>query len=278
MGRHPAPGFSRPCAPDHQGATMEEFQVELINKDRRENGVVRITVEVPLTIEVNGRELATLLCSPVDLDDMVRGFLYTTGLINDITGIKRMLIDEERWKAQLDIAEEGLPEELVFKRIYTSGCGKGVLFHSPFDLIQRSRMDFGPQISSQRVNELMKEFLNHSSEYRNTRGVHSAALVGEAGIEIFRDDVGRHNAIDKVIGQALQRGVSCEDKIMLTSGRISSEIISKLMRSRITVVASSGAPTNQAVKMAREINLTVLGFVRGGQMCIFNGGQRVTTG
>ncbi len=257
---------------------MEEFNVELINKESRENGLVKITVEVPLTIEVNGRELATLLCSPVDMDDMVRGFLYTAGLINDVDGIKKMIIDEERWKAQLDILEEGLPEELVFKRIYTSGCGKGVVFHSPFDLIQRSRMDFGPQISSQRINELMKEFLNYSSEYRNTRGVHSAALAGASGIDIFRDDVGRHNAIDKVIGQALQRGISRDDKIMLTSGRISSEIISKLMRSRITVIASSGAPTNQAVKMAREINLTVLGFVRGSQMCIFNGGERITTG
>lgn len=257
---------------------MEEFTVELIDKNIREDGLVKITVEVPLTIEVNGRELATLLCSPVDLDDMVIGFLYTAGLINDIAGINKMLIDEERWKAQVEIVEEGLPEELVFKRIYTSGCGKGVVFHNPFDLMQRSRMDFGPSISSPRVNELMKEFLNYSSEYRNTRGVHSAALAGVSGIEIFRDDVGRHNAIDKVIGQALQRGISRDDKIMLTSGRISSEIISKLRRSRITVVASSGAPTNQAVKMAREINLTILGFVRGARMCVFNGGERITTG
>ncbi|MDI6726266.1 MAG: formate dehydrogenase accessory sulfurtransferase FdhD [Smithellaceae bacterium] len=256
---------------------MEEFKVEIIGRDGREDGAATLTVEVPLTIEVNGRELATLLCSPTDLTDLAIGFLYTTGMINNMAAINKLLVDEERWKAQLEIAEEGLPEELIFKRIYTSGCGKGVVFHSPFDLIQRIRLQNGPAMGSERINELMKGFLNYSTEYRNTRGVHSAALAGDEGIEIFRDDVGRHNAIDKVIGQALQREIKMNDKIMLTSGRISSEIISKLMRSRIPLVASSGAPTNQAVKMAREINLTVLGFVRSSRMHIFSGGERVSS-
>lgn len=255
---------------------MEQFNVEIIGREGRQDGVATLTVEAPLTIEVNGKELATLLASPTDLPDLCIGFLYTSGLINSASAIKKLLIDEERWKAQLEILEEGLPEELIFKRIYTSGCGRGVLFHNPFDLIQRIRLKNGLLMGSERISELMKTFLNYSPEYKNTRGVHSAALASDEGIELFRDDIGRHNAIDKVIGQALQRETKMEDRIMLTSGRISSEIISKLMRSRIPVIASASAPTNQAVKMAREINLTVLGFVRNNRMHIFSGGERVS--
>ncbi len=254
---------------------MEEFTVENIHEEIRSSRKIAITEEVPLTIEVNGKELATLLSSPFDLNDLVAGFLYTAGIINSFESILDLKIDEERWKATAEVREDGLPEELVFKRIYTSGCGRGVLFHSPLDLIQRIMLTGKAEVKAAKVNELMKIFLNKSSEYRNTRGVHSAALTDDEGIEIFKDDLGRHNAIDKVIGHGLREGISFEDKMMLTSGRISSEIISKVMRSRIPIVASSGAPTNQAVKLAREVNLTILAFVRGSNISVFSGGERV---
>jgi FdhD protein len=254
---------------------MEEFVVEMVDGESRLPRTVKITSEVPLTIEANGRELATLLSSPSDLEDLVRGFLYTAGLINEAQGIKRMIIDEERWQAVAEITEEGLPEELVFKRIYTSGCGRGIVFHNPFDLLARIRLAPGPSCPAAFINETMREFLHYSNEYRQTRGVHSAALVDFSGIKVFRDDVGRHNAIDKVIGWSLAAGLRREGLMLFTSGRISSEIISKLLRARIPLVASSGAPTNQAVKMAREVDLTLLGLVRGKQMAVFSGGERI---
>lgn len=254
---------------------MEEFAIDVVNRGVREGKLITLTEEVPLTVEVNGKELATLLSSPEYLKDLVIGFLYTSGLINSVSAVRSLIIDEERWKAQAEIIEEGLPEELVFKRIYTSGCGRGVLFHNPLDLIQRIRMTSDLTVSADRVMEMMRVFLNYSGEYKNTRGVHSAALVSVEGIEVFRDDLGRHNALDKVIGHALTQGISFADKMMFTSGRISSEIISKVMRARIPIVVSSGAPTNQAVKLAREIKLTVLAFVRGGHVSIFSAGERV---
>ncbi|MBM4272750.1 MAG: hypothetical protein FJ139_11440 [Deltaproteobacteria bacterium] len=114
-----------------------------------------------------------------------------------------------------------------------------------------------------------------SLEHKETRGVHSSALADGNEILIFRDDIGRHNAIDKVIGEALCRGFELEDKLILTSGRISSEILSKALRCRIPVIVAAGAPTNQAVKMAKNVNLTVAGLARGNIMCIFSGEERI---
>jgi FdhD protein len=186
-----------------------------------------------------------------------------------------VVIDQERWKASVLIPQEGLPEEMVFKRIYTSGCGKGVIFHNPFDLIHRVEIDSGFVVEGRRIAEIMKTFLVGSPEYRETGGVHSAALSDREKILIFKEDIGRHNALDKVVGEALSRGIGFSDKIMLTSGRISSEIMSKILRCRVPLLVARGAPTNQAVKLAREINLTLIGFARGSRMSIFSGAERV---
>jgi FdhD protein len=100
-------------------------------------------------------------------------------------------------------------------------------------------------------------------------------LASTDEILIFRDDIGRHNAIDKVIGEALDAGVGFLGKILLTSGRISSEILSKVLRCRMPVVVAAGAPTNQAVKIARQMNITLLGRVRGSRMIVYSGDERI---
>ncbi|OHE26695.1 MAG: hypothetical protein A3K40_01340, partial [Syntrophobacterales bacterium RIFOXYC2_FULL_60_23] len=175
-----------------------------------------MTQEVPLTLEVNGKEMATLLCSPTDFKNLAIGFLYTVGVITDPAAVESLVIDKELWKASIGIKPETMPGEFVFKRIYTSGCGKGIIFHNPLDVLQRGRIDSDFTIGGGTIMELMKTFLNFSEEHKATRGVHSAALAAGGEMLIFRDDLGRHNAVDKVIGEAISRGMSFEDKWMLT--------------------------------------------------------------
>jgi len=156
---------------------MEKFDVVAVRKGVSEKKENWITEEVPLTIEVNGKELATLLATPGDLKDLAVGFLFTVGLIQGIDSVTSVVIDQERWKASVLIPKEGLPEEMVFKRIYTSGCGKGIFFHNPFDLIQRAEIPSCFAIEGRRIAGIMKTFLIGSPEYRETGGVHSAALA-----------------------------------------------------------------------------------------------------
>lgn len=254
---------------------MEKFEVTSVSRDGRNKREVWVTQEVPLTLEVNGKEMATLLCSPSDLKNLTIGFLYTSGVITDLSVVESLVIDEERWKVSVGIKPEAIPGEFVFKRVYTSGCGKGIIFHNPLDVLQRGRIDSDFVVDSGTIMGLMKTFLNSSAEHRATRGVHSAALAAGGSVLIFRDDLGRHNAIDKVIGEALAKGMSFDDKWVLSSGRISSEVTSKVLRCRIPLVVASAAPSDQAVKIAREAGLGLVSLAKGGGMNIFSGEERV---
>jgi FdhD protein len=254
---------------------MEYFEITSINRGLREKKTEGITEEVPLTIEINRKELATLLASPFDFKQLTLGFLFTSGLIEGISEVKSLVIDEECWKANVELNHEGFSDELFFKRVYTSGCGKGVIFHNPLDLIQRVKLPAGFEITSEKILEIMKIFLSSSAEHRETRGVHSAALAGQDGILIFMDDIGRHNALDKVVGEAMMRKIDFGKVMVLTTGRISSEIVAKVMRCGIPVVVSRGVPTNQAIKMAKEIRMTLAGYARGHRMNIYTIEERI---
>ncbi len=253
---------------------MESFEITAINKGIRERRSVPVTEEVPFTVEVNGREIATLLCSPDDLRDLVAGFLYTSGLANEAPRTEDIVIDNERWNANVSMSG-GIPEDMVFRRIYTSGCGRGIIFHSPLDILNRAPLADGFKIKAEAVTSLMNEFLSSSAEHRETRGVHSAALADADGILIFRDDIGRHNAFDKVVGAALLAGISLEDKAILSSGRISSEIFSKALRCRVPVLVAAGVPTNQAVKLARQVNMALAGRTRGNRTIVYSAEERI---
>ncbi|KAF0159042.1 MAG: FdhD protein [Syntrophaceae bacterium] len=254
---------------------MEKFSVVLIDQGERTTVEVPVSEEVPLTLEVNGKELATLLATPEHLKNLVTGFLFTSGFIREAAQIKSISIDPERWKADIIAKGEDFADDLVFKRIYTSGCGKGVIFHNPLDLFNRVRIVSDFRVQKEVVRELVKVFQRYSEEHALTHGVHSAALASRDEILIFRDDIGRHNAMDKVIGEALYSNMSFTDKILLTSGRISSEILSKVLRCRMPVMAAIGAPTNQAVKLARQAELTIAGLVRGSKIFVYSGEERL---
>jgi FdhD protein len=254
---------------------MENLNAIIIDKEERKSADVPVSQEVPLTIEVNDKELATLLCSPEHIENLVAGFLYTSGIIQNLSQLKSLIMDEERWKVNVTIEGDGFADDLVFKRIYTSGCGKGVIFHNPLDLINRVKIISDFKVESTVIREFMKTFQKNSREHQLTHGIHSAALASQDEILIFRDDIGRHNAIDKVVGEALSNNIGFADKFLMTSGRISSEILSKALRCRMPVIAAIGAPTNQAVKLARQVGLTIVGLVRGPKMIVFSGEERI---
>jgi FdhD protein len=252
---------------------METFDATVIIKGVREKTSRRVSEEISLTIDVNGSELVTLLASPGDLENLVYGCLYNSGLIGKASDMKSLIIDRDRWKAAAELAGPGLTQDMLSKRIHAS-AGKGI-FHNLFDVAHQVRMSDGFTVDRKKVEEFIRIFQTASSEHKETRGVHSSALADGKDILIFRDDIGRHNAIDKVIGEALCQGLEFENKMILTSGRVSSEIFSKALRCRIPVIVAAGAPTNQAVKLARSVNLTVVGLAREEIIYIFSGEERI---
>jgi FdhD protein len=254
---------------------MEKIKITKIKGDQREVVEDFVAEEVPLTLKVNGEEFITLLCTPLDLEDLCSGFLFTNGLITQSQDVENIVIDQERWTANITLRKESKVKDLVFKRLYTSGCGRGALFYNVADIIHRSRNTSALKMAVLKVKEIMLSFQKMSQLYLKTGGVHSAGLSTKENIFIFREDIGRHNALDKVIGRGLQDGIDFSKALMVTSGRISSEVLLKVQKCGIPIIISRSAPTNQAIKLAKDMGITLVGFARGNRMNVYSAEQRI---
>jgi FdhD protein len=246
------------------------------NRSSLEDIVAR---EFPLTIILNDRELVTLLCTPKDLKYLAVGFLGSEGLLTSKNDIKKLLMDETRGVARVETIEDpssGRTADKLFKRFISSGCGRGASFYSAADVQNQARIESSLKVSIRDVLALVAEFQHHSEIYRATGGVHSAALCDTKSLLIFSEDIGRHNAIDKIFGQCLLEDIPTDDRIVITSGRISSEILLKVARRNVPIIVSKSAPTNLGVKLANDLGITLLGFVRGKRMNAYANDWRIS--
>jgi FdhD protein len=139
------------------------------------------------------------------------------------------------------------------------------------------KVDSRVEISNLEVLALVNEFQHRSLIYRATGGVHSAALCDTRNIIVFSEDIGRHNAVDKIFGQCILDDIATDDHIIITSGRVSSEILLKVAKRNIPLIVSQSAPTNLGVKLADDLGVTLVGFVRGKRMNVYTHAWRIAT-
>ena len=257
---------------------VEKFPVQRVTREGKTEAEDIIVNEMPLTIILNNRELVTLLCSPADLEYLAIGFLLSEGLIESKNEIKRTTLDAKRGVVRVETEQDkGFASEIVFKRVITSSCGRGASFYSAADAnVLKVESKIG--ISAAEVFTLVKEFLHHSQTYRTTGGVHSAALCNSKDILVFNEDIGRHNAVDKIFGRCLLTDMPTSGCMMVTSGRISSEIVLKAAKRDIPILISKSATTTNGIKLADDLGMTLIGFVRGERMNVYSHGWRVTAG
>jgi FdhD protein len=252
--------------------------VEALHIDR-EGSAIRTewaAREFPLTIMLNGEQLVTVLCSPSDLEALAVGFLFSEGIIKAKEEITGLTLDDERGIVRIRTATDKTADgKLFMKRVLTTGCGRGMAFYSYADLDRKKKVLSNLRVAPADVLALSRGFQSASELYRTTHGVHSAALCDTREILVFAEDIGRHNAVDKVLGRCLLDGMAVTDRILVTSGRISSEILFKAAGSGIPVLISKSAPTDMGVDLARELGITLIGFVRGGGMNVYAGEERI---
>ncbi len=234
-----------------------------------------IAIEIPLTIKLNKDEIATLLCSPSYLKELSIGFLFTSGLILNKDDILNIILDKKKYLSTVSIKNDFHNNKIVFKRMYSSGCGKGILFYNAIDKQSWQKIDSELKIKKENIFDLMIKFNKKSNGYIKTGCMHSSAIADSNKILVFTEDIGRHNAVDKVIGYALLNEISLQDKILLVTGRISSDIIFKAQKTKIPIIVSSTAVTDYAMKLSKDAGITILGFVRGQRMNIYNDNERI---
>ncbi len=255
----------------------EKCRVVRISESGRSDVEDLIVREAPLTIVLDNQQLVTILCSPADIKHLAIGYLFSEGLLKSKEDIREVLADEQKGIVWVESREgKGVDAEVLNKRLITSGCGRGASFYSLADAQIGMKIDSQFQISAKDVFNLVSQFQHHSELYKLTHGVHSAALCDAKSILIFADDIGRHNAIDKVIGECIVSDTPTGNCALLFSGRISSEMLLKAARRGIPIVVSVAAPTNVAMRMAIDIGMTVVGMVRGKRMNVYAGAWRIT--
>ncbi len=233
-----------------------------------------VIVETPVTIFLNDVELVTLMCSPSHLDELAAGFLFTEGVISGRRDIAKIAVDNNEGAVWLVTkGRRKRFDELLSRRLITTGCGRGLSFHDPtMDKKLEVRSDL--RIQPVQITALMREFQQRSDLYRLTGGAHSAAVCLPSGVVIAREDIGRHSAVDKALGRCVLDGTSTTDAVLVTSGRISSEMIVKAARADMPVIVSKSAPTALAVSLAKDFGITLVGFVRGTRMNVYSHPER----
>lgn len=251
---------------------IDAFRISAEGRVPRDEVVVR---EVPFTIIVNGRELATLLCTPSGLENLATGFLLSEGVISSRNEIAGTSLNETGWYVRFDVKADAVPDTLSSPRLITSGCAAAVTFYREADALGTTPLDSDLRVPSSAILDLMKGFQQKSSLFRETGGVHSCAIADQERIEIFAEDIGRHNAVDKVFGECLLKDITTRDKILLTSGRMSSDILIKAAKRQVPLIVSPSAPTDLAVGLARKLSVTMVGFVRGQRMNVYSQNERI---
>ncbi|MBI5604535.1 MAG: formate dehydrogenase accessory sulfurtransferase FdhD [Deltaproteobacteria bacterium] len=235
-----------------------------------------IAREVPLTIYLNDHEVVTLLCLGDHLESLAIGFLKSEGLISVLQNIKSVFVDEADRLVRVEIEEEtDLAEKLFMRRTLTSGCGKGTTFYNALDTLITEKIDSTLQISTDQVFHLMHRLAEASALYKITGGVHNSALATVEDLVLFRTDIGRHNAVDKLYGECFLKNVFLEDKVLITTGRITSEILIKTSRMGIPVLISRSAATTMAISLAQQVGVALIGYVRGKNLVVYTGRERV---
>ena len=241
--------------------------------ERVDDTVVR---EVPFTIHYNGEEIATLLCSPSQTEELVYGFLLNEGFIRvlkDVYSIRHDPSDHLVWV-------EGQPcilqKELMSKRFVSACCGKSrASFCFANDVLMVKPLISTHSISLQEAYGYVTFLQSHSTLFDSTGGVHSGGAGKQGNILLTSYDIGRHNVFDKLSGSAFITGLNLENHVIFFSGRVSSEILLKVAKMKVPILIARGAPTDMALSQAVALNITVIGFAREQRLNIYTCTDRI---
>ena len=229
-------------------------------------------VEAPVSLTVNGEAWVTFMCTPTDLEAMAVGFLYDEGVIDRIEEVTDVRVCEHG--DNIDVwLNRAAQQPTSWRR--TSGCTGGV---TAVDLLARPDVTFdprAPQFGAEMVGTLVDMLFESQELYRETGGVHTSALSDGERILMAAEDIGRHNTLDKIAGLCLMKNIWPERRILITTGRISSEMLQKAARLGAAILISRTSPSSLSIEMADRYGITLVGYARRQQFNVYSNPQRV---
>ena len=246
-------------------------RIQRFEKGRMRLNERSVVQEAPLRLTVNGRELATLIGSPHQLHLLVAGFLRNQGFVENLDDFQCLGICQE-----FGVAHVRLAKEITMRLVptLTSGCGTGVSFNlAGTELRSMQQQDVCYPAAS--VFALTQDLNRLAEQYRCHGGIHSAAVGDDSGLLLYAEDLGRHNTFDRIAGEALFRDLDLAGKMLVTSGRVSTEMVAKAARLGIVLIASRTSPTNMAIEMCEAAGISLIGYLRGESFELYSHPDRI---
>jgi FdhD protein len=251
----------------------KEVNIIRINKELQEDTIDSIIEEISLDIFVNQQFYAALMCTPIEINELAVGFLFSEGVISSMSSIKSI---EQKYENRVCIIlDKAITLDPSSVRAITSGCGKGSIHVISLEECSIKFIECNCKYTNINILKLMGEFNSKSELFKQTGGVHSCCICSDDNILLFSEDIGRHNALDKVVGKALMNDIDLKNKLVMTTGRISSDIVVKVAKAGIPIIVSHSAPTSLAISIAKLANITIIGFARGSRMNIYCNSSRI---
>jgi len=235
-----------------------------------------VATEYPLTVVLNGEEFATMVCSPTNLQELLIGFLASEGIIRFFDDILSIQIDEAQGFAYIELKKPLEKEQHDHsKRFIGSCCGKSRQFYFKSDVKTAKTVVSRLTITISQAFALMEQLQFESEHFLRTGGVHNAALCTTDDMLTIRTDIGRHNALDKIYGNILENKIQLTDKLIVFSGRLSSEVLLKISKIGVGIIISKSAPTDLALRLANDLGITTVGFARRNKMNVYTHPHRI---
>lgn len=258
----------------------KKHKILLCSTDTQSEEYQEILIEYKLSIYVNSIRYVNLICTHKNLYELVLGNLFTEGIIHEISEIKSIDIVEDDGKAFVKLMTSDVFKDLIEAtegiRTVTTACGKqhsiSYYLMNDGDL---TALDHHFTIKLSNIIFYMNEFQKSSDIYKLTRGIHSCGLYNNQGLLYLMEDIGRHNAVDKVLGYAIKHRIDLSKTVLITSGRVPSDMILKIVKAKIPILVARSVPTDIAIEMANKFNITLAGFARGTKINLYSNEQRI---
>ncbi|MCJ2164538.1 MULTISPECIES: formate dehydrogenase accessory sulfurtransferase FdhD [unclassified Pseudodesulfovibrio] len=256
---------------------MDSHDYEIYEyKGRFARTPIKSIQEVPLTIMLNGREVVTLLCTAKHPEYLAIGFLKSDAFLSSPAQITDLTVRDEgdRLVAEVETCHDPWKDR-VMERSITSGCGKGTNFGRNVATVSKRFLGGDIKVTPEQILAHAKELHERSTLYNATRGCHNSSLCTPDQMLLFREDIGRHNAIDMICGQCFLDDVAVDDKMIVSTGRIASEILLKVVRIGIPILASTAVATSFSVELARKTGITLIGNIKDDSFWVYNDCGRI---
>ncbi len=235
---------------------------------------IKVIEEKPLTIFLNSTEIVTVMTIGDYPEYLALGFLFNQGMLNSYQSVQRIDYDRELQTVVVRTTEKTNYEEKLQKKVRTSGCAVGTVFGDQMELIEGLKLPF-LKVKTSWLYHLAKSINLTPSLYLEAGAIHGTVLCKEDKTLVYMEDVGRHNAVDKINGWMKSNNIRPNDKILYTTGRLTSEMILKTALMGIPVLVSRSGFTAWGVEIATKVNLTLVGRMRGKRFICLSGEERL---